>query len=134
MKKPSIFGGKDKKQGDQKVSTLILRKDDEQTVPRQIKASDYEYLRLYAFRTNQKMLDATNHLYKRIKEEVEEKTPSIIKVDEVQREEQKSIRLSVDFNNYLKYLSSETRVPMIHILSFFLDYFRVEMELDMNNQ
>lgn len=130
MKRPSIFGNKSEKE-----EILIKGKDDEKTVPRQIKASDYEFLRVYAFRTNQTMLDATNELHRRIEKEVKEKTPSIIKkTDGGQKKEQRSIRLSVEFNDYLKYLSSETRVPMIHILSFFLEYFRVEMELDMNEQ
>lgn len=133
MKKlSSAFGKKEQK----KTPTLVLpTKVGEATVPRKIDESDHDFLKEYAFRKRYTMLEATEGLFGKIRKEVEKKSTSIIVVDVegIETKGEKSIRLSADFNDYLKTLSHETKVPMKFIFSFFIEYFKKELEIEMKN-
>lgn len=121
---------------EKKGSSLIAKSvEPEETVPRKILEDDYEFIREYAFRMKLKMLEATDKIYKKIRDEIEKKSTSIINidVDEIDVTNQKSIRLSTEFNDYLKYLNKETRIPMKFIISFFIQYFKGELEKEMKN-
>ncbi len=130
----SLSGAFNKNNNDNKskeISALFTKNvESEETVPRKIFESDYEFIRNYAFRKNIKMLEATEIIHKKIRDEVESKSPSIINIDGdlLDGAKEKSMRLSVEFINYLKYLSNETRIPMKFIISFFVQYFKEELE------
>lgn len=133
MKKlSSAFGKKEQK----KTPTLVLpTKVSEVTVPRKIDELDHDFLKEYAFRKRYTMLEATEVLFGKMRKEIEEKSTSIIIVDVegIETKGEKSIRLSSEFNDYLKTLSHETKVPMKFIFSFFIEYFKKELTSEMKN-
>lgn len=131
MKKLTGAFGKKKKE---KIPTLVLpTKVGNETVPRKINEVDHDFLKEYAFKRRLTMLDATEHLFHKIKEEIETKSTEIINLDEsMEFESEKSIRLSTEFNDYLKGLSHETKTPMKFIFSFFVEYFKRDLEDEMN--
>lgn len=130
MKK--LSGKFSKKEKTDTPTLIIPTTKTEETVPRKINKSDYEFLRLYAFKSQITVLQATDRLFQMIKNEVENKSTSIIKVQEDnEKNPEKSIRLSKEFNDYLKGLSFETNVPMKFIISFFVQYFKKDLEKEM---
>lgn len=130
MKK--LSGKFSKKEKTDTPTLIIPTTKTEETVPRKINQSDYEFLRLYAFKSQITVLQATDKLFQMIKNEVENKSTSIIKVQEDnEKKPEKSIRLSKEFNDYLKGLSFETNVPMKFIISFFVQYFKKDLEKEM---
>lgn len=131
MKK--LSGKFSKKEKTDTPTLIIPTTKTEETVPRKINKSDYEFLRLYAFKSQITVLQATDRLFQMIKNEVENKSTSIIKVQEDnEKNPEKSIRLSKEFNDYLKGLSFETNVPMKSIISFFVQYFKKDLEKEMD--
>lgn len=132
MKKLSGVFGKNKKE---ETPTLVLPTTVGDTVPRKIDESDHDFLKEYAFRKRYTMLEATDVLFKKIQIEIEEKSNSIINVDVdgIETKKEKSIRLSSEFNDYLKTLSHETKVPMKFIFAFFIEYFKKDLEREINN-
>lgn len=132
MKKLGGAFGKKKKED---TPTLVLPTKVGDTVPRKIVESDHDFLKEYAFRKRYTMLVATEDLFERMRKEIEEKSTSIIEVDleGVETKGEKSIRLSSDFNDYLKTLSHETKVPMKSIFSFFIEYFKKELKSEMES-
>lgn len=132
MKKLTGAFGKKKKE---ETPTLVLPTKVGDTVPRKIDESDHDFLKEYAFRKRFTMLEATEGLFGKIREEIEEKSISIISVDVegIETKGEKSIRLSSEFNDYLKTLSHETKVPMKFIFSFFIEYFKTKLESEMKS-
>ncbi len=130
MKK--LSGKFTKKEKTDTPTLIIPTTKTEETVPRKINKADYEFLRLYAFKKQITVLQATDELFQMIKNEVENKSAAIIKIQEDNdKKPEKSIRLSKEFNDYLKALNFETKVPMKFIISFFVQYFKKDMEKEM---
>ncbi len=132
MKKlTGAFGNKKKEE----TPTLVLPTKVGDTVPRKIDEMDHDFLKEFAFKKRFTMLEATEGLFGKIQNEIKEKSTSIISVDveNIETKREKSIRLSSDFNDYLKTLSYETNIPMKFIFSFFIEYFREDLKREMNN-
>lgn len=129
MKK--LSGELSKSQTPKKKSTTLTQGiDSEKTTSRKIFISDYKLLDLYAWSTEQSLTSATNEVHKRLKEAVEKKGSSIlnpIKKEDKEGEAQKNIRISADFNQYLKDLSKETKIPAKYLLTVCLEYFKEDL-------
>lgn len=110
-----------------KSSTLTEKVEVEKTTSRKIFMNDYELLRRYAFFTNQTVTEATEIIHEKISKEIAEKgvaiLPPLIK-EEIESEEQKNIRITVTFNQYLRDLSKETSIPAKYLLSVCLVYLK----------
>lgn len=115
---------------DTKKKSSALTKENivkvEETTPRKINESDYEVIRKFAFDNKLSMLEATEYLYKEIDEIYFTQKDKLCNADleYFKSTNQKSIRISSDFNNYLKEKSNETRIPLKFILSYFINVLR----------
>lgn len=115
------------KENKKKSTTLTEDVEVEKTTSRKIFKEDYELLRKYAFFTETTVTEALNMIYGKLSEEIKIKGPGIlpeITKEEIESEEQKNIRISVDFNKYLKELSKETKIPAKYLLSVCIDYYK----------
>lgn len=120
-----------------KSTTLTQGIDSEKTTSRKIFLSDYKLLDLYAWSTDQSVTSALNEVYKRLKEAVEEKGSAIlvpIEKEELEGEAQKNIRISAEFNQYLKDLSKETKIPAKYLLTVCLKYFKEELVIEIKKK
>lgn len=120
-----------------KSTTLTQGIDTEKTTSRKIFLSDYKLLDLYAWSTEQSVTSAMNEVHKRLKEAVEEKGSSIlnpITKEDIEDEAQKNIRISAEFNQYLKDLSKETKIPAKYLLTVFLKYFKEELVVEIKKK
>src|SRR5690606_10896247 len=94
-------------------------------------------LDLYAWSTDQSVTSALNEVHKRLKETVEKKGSAIlipIEKEEVEGEAQKNIRISAEFNQYLKDLSKETKIPAKYLLTVCLKYFKEELVVEIKKK
>lgn len=129
MKK--ISGKLSKSQTPKEKSTILTQGiGTEKTTSRKIFLSDYKLLDLYAWSTERSVTGVLNEIYSRLKKVIEEEGVSVLPLinrDEIEGEEEKNIRISMDFNQYLKTLSKETRIPVKYLLTVCLMYFKEEM-------
>ncbi len=113
-----------------KSTTLTQGIEMERTTSRKIFLSDYKLLDLYAWSTDQSVTSALNEIHARLMVIIKEKGFSILKPidkEKIDGEEQKNIRISADFNQYLKMLSKETKIPAKYLLTVCLEYFKEEL-------
>lgn len=120
------------KNDNRKKSTALTKKrvvDVESTTPRKINESDYEIIRRYAFENKLTMLEATENIYEEMKKlySSEKENLRSIDLEEYTSPNQKSIRISIDFNDYLKEKTNEIRVPSKFILSYFIKHLKDEL-------
>lgn len=102
--------------------TLVLPTKAGETAPRKINVEDYEIIREYAFKNKITMLDATERLHNKLKilYEKDKNILDYVSKNEHKESEQKSIRLTTNFNDFLKMLSNESRIPVKYIISHFI--------------
>lgn len=115
------------KENKKKSTTLTEAVESEKTTSRKIFKEDYELLRKYAFFTDTTVTEALDMIYGKLTEEIKTKGAGIlpeVSKEEIESEEQKNIRISVNFNKYLKDLSKETKIPAKYLLSVCLDYYK----------
>lgn len=113
-----------------KSTTLTQGIDTEKTTSRKIFLSDYKLLDLYAWSTEQSVTNALNEIHNRLKEVIKEKGVSVlspIAKEDIEDDSPKNIRISSDFNQYLKDLSKETKIPAKYLLTVCLEYFKEEL-------
>lgn len=113
-----------------KSTTLTQGIDTEKTTSRKIFLSDYKLLDLYAWSTEQSVTSALNEIHNRLKEVIKEKGVSVlnpISKEDIEDDSPKNIRISSDFNQYLKDLSKETKIPAKYLLTVCLEYFKEEL-------
>lgn len=104
--------------------------DTEKTTSRKIFLSDYKLLDLYAWSTEQSVTSALNEIHNRLKVVIKEKGVSVlnpITKEDIEDDSPKNIRISSDFNQYLKDLSKETKIPAKYLLTVCLEYFKEEL-------
>lgn len=129
MKKLSnAFTDNDKR----KKSSALTKKrvvDVESTTPRKINEKDYEIIRRYAFENKLTILQATENIYEEIKTIFPEKKEHLsnIDIEEYTSPNQKSIRISSNFSEYLKEKTHEIRVPSKFIFSYFIEQLKEEL-------
>lgn len=111
------------KNDNKKKSSALTNVKAEETTPRKINEDDYEVIRTYAFQNKLTMLQTTELLHEEIQKSFEDKKDSLCNMDmeEFQSPNQKSIRISVALNEYLREKSNEIRVPSKMIFSFFVN-------------
>lgn len=123
-----LSGALSKSKGNKKKSTtLTVNVESEKTTSRKIFNEDYDLLRKYAFFTDTTITEALDMIYHKLSKEIETKGSDILPEAEKEKfegEEQKNVRISVDFNQYLKELSKETKIPAKYLLSVCLDYYK----------
>lgn len=115
------------KENKKKSTTLTETVEAEKTTSRKIFKEDYELLRKYAFFTDTTVTEALDMIYGKLTEDIKTKGTGIlleVTKEEIESEEQKNIRISVNFNKYLKDLSKETKIPAKYLLSVCLDYYK----------
>ncbi|MGE6370588.1 hypothetical protein ACQKDB_15790 [Planococcus kocurii] len=113
-----------------KSTTLMQEIDTEKTTSRKIFLSDYKLLDLYAWSTEQSVTSALNEIHNRLKVVIKEKGVSVlnpITKEDIEDDSPKNIRISSDFNQYLKDLSKETKIPAKYLLTVCLEYFKEEL-------
>ncbi|MDJ0333279.1 hypothetical protein [Planococcus sp. S3-L1] len=113
-----------------KSTTLMQEIDTEKTTSRKIFLSDYKLLDLYAWSTEQSVTSALNEIHNRLKAVIKEKGVSVlnpITKEDIEDDSPKNIRISSDFNQYLKDLSKETKIPAKYLLTVCLEYFKEEL-------
>lgn len=113
-----------------KSTTLTQGIDTEKTTSRKIFLSDYKLLDLYAWSTEQSVTSALNEIQNRLKDVIKEKGVSVlspIEKEDIEDDSPKNIRISSDFNQYLKDLSKETKIPAKYLLTVCLEYFKEEL-------
>lgn len=118
-----------------KSSTLIESVEVETTTSRKIMKSDYDLLKRYAFYTDQNMTSALNVIYNKISKEINNKGYQILPTvnEDNESSEQKNVRISVEFNRYLKELSFKTDIPAKYLLTSCLSYLKDDLIEDIKN-
>lgn len=111
-----------------KSSTLINKAED--SMPRKINESDYEFIRKYAYENNLSMFESTEYIYEEIREKYENQKDSLLNdnLEDYKAKALKSIRISKEFSEYLKSKTNETRIPSKSILSYFINNLKNEKD------
>lgn len=115
------------KENKKKSTTLTETVEAEKTTSRKIFKDGYELLRKYGFFTDTNITEALDMIYNKLKKDIETKGSNILpEVDKekLESQEQKNVRISVSFNQYLRDLSKETKIPAKYLLSVCLEYYR----------
>lgn len=120
-----VFQNKTKKKASVLTESLKTKKVKERAMPRKVHFEDYEAIRLFAFKNRITMLEATEELFNKAKNEIENsKTNFYNKVSDVKysldSNDLKNVRMSNEFIKFLKELSVKTDVPSLNILSYFV--------------
>lgn len=119
------------KENKKKSTTLTENVEVEKTTSRKIFKEDYDLLRKYAFFTDTTVTEALETIYSMLSEEIKNKGIGIlteVSKEKFESEEQKNIRISVSFNQYLKDLSKETKIPAKYLLSVCLFHYKDFLE------
>ncbi len=110
-----------------KSSTLIKKAED--SIPRKINENDYEFIRKYAYENNLSMFESTEYIFGKIRDEYENQKDNLLNdnLEVYKSKTLKSIRISNDFNEYLKSKTNETKIPSKSILSYFISILKNEI-------
>lgn len=136
MKKLSGSLANDIKPNKKATSFIQKASSAKETTSRKILIEDYEYLRRYAFHTDSNVTAVLDKIYELMQPVIVEKGLEILDLPEEKTKGDKNtdrnVRISVNFNKYLKELSLDTNYPVKVLLSTIVDLAKETLEKERN--